>query len=119
MIDYKSERVMYYKVLFGLLLLTAVTFGLPYLFEAGANLPAQMFIAVIKAWLILMFYMHLKGEKLISVMGIFSLAIVLVFFIIVLVVDVANFQFKDESHITAPQHTTTGVTENVAAPVKH
>jgi caa(3)-type oxidase subunit IV len=119
MIDYKSERVMYYKVLVGLLLLTAVTFVLPYLFEAGANLPAQMFIAVIKAWLILMFYMHLKGEKLISVMGIFSLAIVLVFFIIVLVVDVANFQFKDESHITAPQHTTTGVTENVAAPVKH
>ncbi|HIQ27237.1 MAG TPA: hypothetical protein EYH42_01885 [Sulfurovum sp.] len=118
MIDYKSERVMYYKVLVGLLLLTAVTFGLPYIFEAGADLPAQMFIAVIKAWLILMFYMHLKGEKLISVMGIFSLMIVLVFFIIVLVVDVANFQFKDESHITAPQHTT-GVTKHVTVPVKH
>jgi len=117
-IDYKSERVVYYKVLIGLLLLTAVTFILPYLFDAGAGLPAQMFIAVIKAWLILMFYMHLKGDNLISVMGIFSLVIVLIFFVIVIVVDVSNFQFGDESHITAPQHTTGG-TEHVATPAKH
>ncbi len=116
-IDYKSERVMYYKVLIGLLLLTAVTFGLPYLFEAGANLPAQMFIAAVKAWLILMFYMHLKGEKLISIMGAFSLMIVLVFFVIVIVIDVTNFQFGEESHITSATQTS-GAT-HTTAPSKH
>jgi len=33
---------------------------------------------------------------------IFALLLVLVFFIIVIGVDVANFQFGAESHITAP-----------------
>ena len=103
-INYEVERKKYYKVLVGLLLLTAITFGLPTLFEAGANLPAQMFIAVLKAWLILMYYMHLKGDKLIGLMGLFSLALVLVFFVIVIGYDVSNFQFGAESHITAPTH---------------
>jgi len=100
-INYEIEKKKYYKVLLGLLLLTAITFGLPTLFEAGANLPAQMFVAVLKAWLILMYYMHLKGDKLIGLMGIFSLALVLVFFVIVIGFDVANFQFFAESHITS------------------
>ena len=104
-INYEIERKKYYKVLVGLLLLTAITFGLPTLFEAGANLPAQMFIAVLKAWLIIMYYMHLKGDNLIGLMGIFALTLVLVFFVIVIGVDVANFQFGAESHITAPVHT--------------
>jgi len=115
-LNYAEERVRYYKVLIGLLLLTAITFGLPYLFEAGANLPAQMFIAVLKAWLILMYYMHLKGEKLIGTMTMFSLSLVFIFFIIVIGVDVTNFQFGAESHITAPEHTG-GATH--AAPAHH
>jgi hypothetical protein len=52
--------------------------------------------------LIVIYYMHLKGEKLIGAMVIFSLALVLVFFIIVIGIDVTNFQFGAESHITAP-----------------
>lgn len=101
-VNYHEEKGTYYKVLIGLLLLTAVTFIQPHLFMSGSTFLAQMLIAVVKAWLIVMYYMHLKGEKLIGAMVIFSLALVLVFFIIVIGVDVANFQFGAESHITAP-----------------
>ena len=100
-IDYARERAGYYKILVGLLLLTAVTFIQPHLFMTESTFAAQMLIAVIKAWLILMFYMHLKGEKLIIWMTGFSLFIVFTFFSIIIGVDVPNFQFKDENHITA------------------
>ena len=100
-IDYKKERVGYYKVLVGLLLLTAVTFIQPHLFMTESNFLAQMLIAVIKAWMILMYYMHLKGEKLIIWMVWFALAIVLTFFIIVIGIDVANFNNVSENYITS------------------
>ncbi|MCW8821372.1 MAG: cytochrome C oxidase subunit IV family protein [Sulfurovum sp.] len=100
-IDYKIERATYYKVLVGLLLLTAVTFVQPYLFMTGSTFLAQMIIAVVKAWLIVMYYMHLKGEKLIGATVIFALFLVMVFFIIVIGIDVPNFQFGAESHITS------------------
>jgi len=101
-IDYKKERAKYYKVLLGLLLLTAVTFVQPHLFMSESTFLAQMLIAVVKAWLIIMFYMHLKGEVLITWMAAFSLFIVLTFFVIVIGVDVQKFQYKDESYITQP-----------------
>ena len=99
-IDYKKEQSHFFKVLIGLLLLTAVTFIQPHLFMTESNFIAQMFIAVIKAWLIIMYYMHLKGETLITWMAGFSLFIVFTFFAIIIGVDVQHFQFKDESHIT-------------------
>ena len=99
-IDYKKERAGYYKILVGLLLLTAVTFIQPGLFMQDSTFLAQMLIAVVKGWLILMFYMHLKGESLIIWMTGFSLFIVFTFFAIVIGVDVQKFQFKDESYIT-------------------
>jgi len=116
-IDYQVERKRYYKVLVGLLLLTAVTFVQPYIFHAG-TFTAQMFIAVIKAWLIVMYYMHLKGEKLIGTMALFSLSLVFVFFVIVIGVDVANFQFGAESHITAAAEHTAGAA-HAATPAHH
>ncbi len=100
-IDYKAERATYYKVLVGLLLLTAVTFIQPHLFMTHSTFLAQMLIAVVKAWLIVMYYMHLKGEKLIGATVIFALFLVMVFFIIVIGIDVPNFQFGAESHITS------------------
>lgn len=106
-IDYAKERAGYYKILVGLLLLTAVTFIQPHMFMTEVTFLAQMLIAVVKAWLIVMFYMHLKGETLIIWMTGFSLFIVLTFFAIVIGVDVQKFQFKDESHITksaTPMH---------------
>ncbi|MDQ7085943.1 MAG: cytochrome C oxidase subunit IV family protein [Sulfurovum sp.] len=101
-IDYKKERANYYKVLLGLLLLTAVTFIQPHLFMTESTFLAQMLIAVVKAWLIIMFYMHLKGERLITWMAGFSLFIVLTFFSIVIGVDVQKFQYTDENYITQP-----------------
>ena len=101
-VNYQEEKKVYYRVLIGLLLLTAVTFVQPGLFMTNATFLAQMLIAVIKAWLIVIYYMHLKGERLIGAMVIFALLLVLVFFIIVIGIDVANFQFGAESHITAP-----------------
>jgi len=100
--QYREERLRYYKILIGLLLLTAVTFIQPHLFLIKATFTAQMVIAAIKGWLILMYYMHLKGDKLIGAMTIFSLALILVFFIIVINIDVANFQYGADSYITAP-----------------
>ena len=101
-VNYQEEKKIYYKVLIGLLLLTAVTFVQPGLFMTHSTFLAQMLIAVAKAWLIVIYYMHLKGEKLIGAMVWFSLSLVTVFFIIVIGIDVANFQFGAESHITAP-----------------
>jgi caa(3)-type oxidase subunit IV len=101
-VNYHEEKKVYYKVLIGLLLLTAVTFIQPHMFMTHSTFLAQMLIAVVKAYLIVIYYMHLKGEKLITAMVWFSLALVAVFFIIVIGIDVTNFQFGAESHITAP-----------------
>ncbi len=101
-VNYQEEKKIYYKVLVGLLVLTAITFIQPHMFMTHSTFLAQMLIAVVKAWLIVIYYMHLKGEKLISAMVWFALALVTVFFIIVIGIDVANFQFGAESHITAP-----------------
>jgi len=102
--QYQEERTRYYKVLIGLLLLTALTFVQPYYFFENITFTAQMGIAVVKAWLILMYYMHLKGDKLIGTMTLFSLALVAVFFIIVVAIDVTHFQFGAESYITSSPH---------------
>ena len=102
-VNYNEEKKVYYKVLLGLLLLTAVTFVQPHLFMTHSTFLAQMLIAVVKAYLILIYYMHLKGEKLITAMVWFALFLVTVFFVIVIGIDVPNFQYEAESHITAPQ----------------
>jgi caa(3)-type oxidase subunit IV len=97
-VDYNAEKGGYYKVLVGLLVLTAVTFIQPHMFMAESTFSIQMLIGLAKAWLILMYYMHLKGEKLIGYTVVFSVLLVVYFFIIV-IMDVKSFQFGDESHI--------------------
>jgi len=116
-VNYQKERASYYKVLVGLLLLTAVTFIQPHMFMTESTFVAQMLIAVVKAYLIVMYYMHLKGEKLITAMVWFSLSLVLVFFIIVIGIDVSNFQFGAESHITTAAEHSVGAAH--ATPAAH
>ena len=100
-IDYKKERSSYYKVLFGLLALTALTFIQPSMFLTDVTFGIQMLIGTVKAWIILMYYMHLKGEVLIGWTVIFAVFLVAFFFAIVMI-DVNNFQYADVSHITSP-----------------
>jgi len=99
--NYKAEKAGYYKVLVGLLVLTAITFIQPSMFLTDYTFGTQMLIGTVKAWIILMYYMHLKGEKLIGWTVIFAVFIVVFFFAIV-IIDVNNFQFADVSHITSP-----------------
>jgi len=100
-VDYKSEYAGYWKVLVALLIFTAITFIQPGMFLTDYTFVTQMAIGTVKAWIILMYYMHLKGETMISTFIVATLAIVAVFFIIV-GIDVAGFQYGDVSHITSP-----------------
>lgn len=100
-VDYKAEKGGYYKVLFGLLALTALTFIQPSMFLADMTFGIQLLIGAVKAWIILMYYMHLKGETLIGWTVVFAVFITAFFFGIVMI-DVNNFQFADVSHITSP-----------------
>lgn len=107
-VNYDVEKKVYYKVLIGLLLLTAITLVQPYIFWAGHSLLPQLIIAVIKAWLIIIYYMHLKGEKLITAMVWFTIFLVTVFFVIVIGVDIPHFQFSSESYIAGEGSTHIG-----------
>lgn len=107
-INYAAEKAGYVKVLIGLLVLTAVTFIQPSMFLTDCNFGVQMLIGLIKAYLILVYYMHLKGEKLIGATVWFSLGLVAFFFLIVMI-DVNNFQYGDVSHITS-EATSAGAT---------
>jgi len=100
-VDYNAEKGGYYKVLFGLLALTALTFIQPSMFLTDMTFGVQLLIGAVKAWIILMYYMHLKGEKLIGWTVVFAVFITAFFFGIVMI-DVNNFQFADVSHITSP-----------------
>jgi caa(3)-type oxidase subunit IV len=97
---YKAEQAGYIKVLIGLLVLTAVTLVQPSMFLVEHTFITQLLIGAIKAWMIVMYYMHLKGEKLIGATVIFAMFLVAFFFLIVQI-DVNNFQFGDVSHITS------------------
>ena len=97
---YEREKGMYLKILIALLVLTALTFAQPYIFLKEMTFEVQLLIALAKAWLIVAFYMHLRNEKpVLGLMVSFSLMLVLFFFVITLI-DVANFQYPDESFIT-------------------
>ena len=100
-VNYEEEKGGYYKVLIGLLVLTTITFIQPSMFLTESTFGIQLFIGFIKALIILFYYMHLKGETLIGWAVMFSVFIVLFFFSIV-IYDVKNFQFVDESHISSP-----------------
>jgi len=96
---YYEDRNRYYKVIVGLLLLTTVTFIQPHMFLENATFGIQLLIALFKAWLIVMYYMHLKGEKLIGATVMFAITLV-AFFFITIIADVKHFQFKDASYIS-------------------
>jgi len=99
-VNYAEEKGGYYKVLIGLLILTTITFIQPSMFLTDATFGVQMLIGLIKAIIILFYYMHLKGETLIGWTVSFAVFIV-VFFFSTIIFDVQNFQYSDESYITS------------------
>lgn len=99
-VNYDAEKGGYYKVLVGLLLLTTVTFIQPGMFLTDYTFAAQLVIGAVKAWLIVIYYMHLKGEVLIGQTVVFAVFLV-AFIFMMMGIDVANFQFGDVSHITS------------------
>ena len=101
--SYEEQRLGYYKVLGGLLLLTAITFIQPHMFLQNATFAVQLMIGTVKAWLIVMYYMHMKGETLIGWTVVFAMTLVAFFFAVVMV-DVNHFQFESASHITSQPH---------------
>ncbi|MDQ7066508.1 MAG: cytochrome C oxidase subunit IV family protein [Sulfurimonas sp.] len=116
-VNYEAEKGGYYKVLIGLLILTTVTFIQPSMFLTESTFAVQMLIGLIKAIIILFYYMHLKGETLIGWTVVFAVLIVAFFFTVV-IYDVNNFQFSDESHITS-EITSAGSHESTAHNTEH
>lgn len=55
----------FWKVLVGLMVLTAVTVGLSYVHfgSKAMNIAVGLLVAVVKATLVVLFFMHLKWEK--------------------------------------------------------
>ncbi len=75
-------------ILGGLLLLTALTFGVSYI-DWGGNLPIALFVASCKATLVLLFFMHIKYEGMVIKVSFISTMVVLAIMISFTFWDVA------------------------------
>jgi cytochrome c oxidase subunit IV len=63
--DHKPDVKLYLKIFGALLVLTVVTVGLSYLnLPKGPGIAIGLLVAFVKAGLVAMYFMHLKGEKL-------------------------------------------------------
>jgi caa(3)-type oxidase subunit IV len=72
---------LYYKIFGALMVLTVVTVGVSYMGLDSASLYVAMFVAIIKAGLVIGYFMHLKyDDKLYSLVGVITLFFVLCFF---------------------------------------
>ncbi|MCW8839050.1 MAG: cytochrome C oxidase subunit IV family protein [Thiovulaceae bacterium] len=82
----KYSIAIYTKVLFGLLLLTLLTFMQPVFYHMTPDKTAivQLLISMMKIWLIGAIYMHLRSEKAyLKSYVLMALIILLIFFVIV------------------------------------
>ena len=78
-----SHKGMYFKVLLGLIVLTLLTLGQPFVIPStiAGTMTIQLIIAFLKSFLIVAFYMHLKYESLITIAFVkFAIAILLIMF---------------------------------------
>jgi cytochrome c oxidase subunit IV len=57
-----SHTPRYWKVFAALIILLVVTVGVSFLHLGPLTIPIAMFIAIIKAWLVLTYFMHLGDE---------------------------------------------------------
>jgi cytochrome c oxidase subunit 4 len=61
--EHISPMVVYYKVFGALIVLTALTYAVSYMSLGSASLPVAMLVAVVKASLVCMYFMHLKYDE--------------------------------------------------------
>ena len=79
------DSSMYIKVFIAILAVTALTFIQPFVLgeTLTQKVSIQMFLAVIKASLIVMYYMHLKYElQILKIFVLFTVLVLLLLFII-------------------------------------
>lgn len=74
-----SPRSLYYAIFGALMVLTAVTVGVAFINLGPFNFPVAISIAIVKATLVILFFMHVKYSsrltKLIVATGIFFLGV--------------------------------------------
>jgi cytochrome c oxidase subunit IV len=77
-----SPRSLYYAIFGALMVLTAVTVGVAFINLGAFNFPVAISIAIVKATLVILFFMHVKYSsrltKLILATGFFFLGILFV-----------------------------------------
>lgn len=61
--EHISPMTAYYKVFGALLVLTGLTYAVSYMSLGPASLPVAMLVAVVKASLVCMYFMHLKYDE--------------------------------------------------------
>jgi cytochrome c oxidase subunit 4 len=61
--EHISPFSIYYKVFGGLIVLTAITYAVSYMSLGPASLPVALIVAVTKAALVCMYFMHLKYDE--------------------------------------------------------
>jgi cytochrome c oxidase subunit IV len=74
-----SPKLLYYAIFAGLMILTAVTVGVAFVNLGPFNFPVAISIAIVKATLVILFFMHVKYSsrltKLIIATGFFFLMV--------------------------------------------
>lgn len=87
---------LYLKIFFALVALTVLTFLQPFLIgnTLSTTVSMQMFIAVIKAIIIVAYYMHLKYESTLFKAIVFMAVITLIIFFVITATDAI---FRNES----------------------
>ncbi|PLY06098.1 MAG: hypothetical protein C0625_10735 [Arcobacter sp.] len=80
---------MYLKIFFALLALTLLTFLQPYIINESlhSTVSIQMFIALVKTFLIVAYYMHLKYETVLFKMIVLVAVVTLCIFFIITATD--------------------------------
>ena len=111
-----SSKMQYYAVFGALLFLTAMTYLVSYADLGPASLPVAMFVATIKASLVVGFFMHLKYEdRTFAFMFLTSLLFVAIFFLVVLFDISKSGELNHESSVVY-KRTVEDTAEKAAAP---
>jgi cytochrome c oxidase subunit 4 len=95
-----SSTAMFTNVLLALLVLTAITVGTSRIDFGSANMLIAMFIASVKASLVILFFMHVKWDTAINKLVFLSSFIFLSLLFIFTLADQATRRIDSDVHVT-------------------